>query len=316
MVYVIAQAVRDAAASLSTAVYNAAQSSTDLIYSVEDVHREFGRDLSLSDVMLVCRQLKMDVKLILDMTSSPETSIVKFKPTRGELTPISETDKGILTIKTTLQHLNSQVSQLEDRSSQLLQQTKTFIRNKERIRAKFSLRQHKIVSDILAKRLQSLETVEAILHKLQSAETDAELLSVYEIGTTTLRDFVSEKGLTVEKVDKTMDALDDALADQREVEAAMNLGNQQIASTSGVATISDEDLEAELDSLIAVPAPEPSVDVAGVMVGDVSTSEAVKLSVVENEDELLRELEALRVPDNAKRRTSDEIEVGIESVPG
>ncbi|TPX33864.1 hypothetical protein SmJEL517_g03371 [Synchytrium microbalum] len=285
-VYVLVSAVQDIANTLSESIYNGSHSSIDLIFTLQDLKLQYATNTLLSDVLLVCRQLASESKILIQLGAEAESSIIKFKPPRSNLTPINETDKGIVTIKTTLSHLNKQVSRLDERSAQLMDQTKQHIKNKDRIRAKFVLKQRKMVEDVLEKRLASLATLEAIIDKLQAAETDAELISVYQIGTRTLQEFVSHTGLTVAKVDATMDALDDVLADQREVEDAMMTGNAMVQPN-----ISEDELEQELDSILAEQA-KPAVPVAAV---NVVTEGTQKVDGSVN-DELLRELDELTVP--------------------
>jgi hypothetical protein len=61
---------------------------------------------------------------------------------------------------------------------------------------------------------------------------------------------MSEMGITVGRVEQTMDALADVMADQKEIDDSIAQGQADIASAAG-ATIDGEDLEKELDALLA-----------------------------------------------------------------
>ncbi|KAJ3085677.1 hypothetical protein HK102_013941 [Quaeritorhiza haematococci] len=159
---------------------------------------------------------------------------------------VTDVDKGIVVIKVTKRKITHQVKQLEDN----IERTKTDILEKMRVgkkqQAVLLLRQRKGMEKVLTTRLQSLESLDAIIEKIRGAETDVDVLTAYSTGTQTLKSFMEQHGLTVEKADQVMDEVQDALADQREIDEALEV-NQKI--------MFDEDLEsceAELEQLLAV----------------------------------------------------------------
>ncbi|KAI9101761.1 Snf7-domain-containing protein [Phlyctochytrium arcticum] len=189
----------------------------------------------------------------------PLLQIVKLKPLRGSsgALEVTSSDKGIIRMRTTQKTLHLQVDDLEAKIVELTKSAQRCLQNKQRERALYYLRQKKFISSIISKRIGSIETLDNILGKIQSAETEAEVLNAYQAGTDSLKTLIKTSGLTVDVVESTMDALEEALADQTEIENAMEYGQNQI--TANIAD--DEDLELELEALLLselenLPAPE------------------------------------------------------------
>lgn len=72
-----------------------------------------------------------------------------------------------------------------------------------------------------------------------------QVLSAYQIGSNSLKSFAKENNLTAESVEDTMDALQDTLADQEEVDNAITMGQNAILKPE-----EDEELEQELEGLL------------------------------------------------------------------
>jgi hypothetical protein len=66
------------------------------------------------------------------------------------------------------------------------------------------------------------------------------MLDAYKLGAQTLDLVLKKQNLTVERVEATMDLVDDALADHADVQEAMSIGGR----------VDDEGLEAELEKLM------------------------------------------------------------------
>jgi charged multivesicular body protein 7 len=68
-----------------------------------------------------------------------------------------------------------------------------------------------------------------------------QLLDAYKLGAQTLATVLQSQNLTVERVEETMDAVSDALADQKDIEEAI---------TGGVDVSDEDELERELEKLM------------------------------------------------------------------
>ncbi|KAF9113106.1 hypothetical protein BGX27_002216 [Mortierella sp. AM989] len=170
---------------------------------------------------------------------------------------ITTADRGIIELRETCKRLDIQVQDIEERISELNEKARSCVRKNQRSQATFALRQRKNLEDVLNKRLKSLDTISSILFRIQSSETDAEVLQSYKLGASTLASVMATKGqngeqlLSVDSVESTMDRLADVFADQEEVDQAMSEGTEVLlqSTTSGV-NVDEDDLIAELDALM------------------------------------------------------------------
>ncbi|KAJ3044088.1 hypothetical protein HDV00_003192 [Rhizophlyctis rosea] len=285
-VYAVVPLVRESGDRLLALIRQQAHYQTDYILSKEQLYEQYSKTaapegstspLSPLDLDILLRYLAKRLDIVVSAHADDETlEIVKVRSTKqsqSQSLVITQTDRGIVTIKITAQRLNAQVEQLETKITELTRQAQERIRHKQKERALYSIRQKKTISEVLKKRLGSLETIEAILHKIQSAETDAEIFSAYNVGADTLKNVLATSGLTVQVVEDTMDKLQDALADQKEIDDAMVAGHEAMAATSGV---DDSELEQELDALLLQDL-EQLPSVANIPLPAVTSAEEVKL---------------------------------------
>lgn len=139
------------------------------------------------------------------------------------------------------------------------------MKRSQRLQASYALKRRKNLEDVLNKRIKSLETISSILFRIQSSETDAEVLQSYRLGTNTLAAVMSTKNqdgaqlLSRDNVESTMDRLADVFADQEEVDEALSAGTEGLLESSVPGGIDEDELMAELDALTesTVP-PSPS----------------------------------------------------------
>jgi hypothetical protein len=138
-------------------------------------------------------------------------------------------------------------------------------------KALYCLKKKKTLQGILQKRLHSLETMDTILMKMEASQDDKQVkifeinkeksyslckkvVEAFNLGADALRNLLGGEGLSLESVDDAMQNIQNALRDQKEVEDAIKMGNEDIASLSGY---SDTDLEQELSNLMEEDAKPP-----------------------------------------------------------
>ncbi|KAF9334094.1 hypothetical protein BG006_002714 [Podila minutissima] len=168
---------------------------------------------------------------------------------------ITAVDRGIIELRETCKRLDNQVQDIEERIAELTDKARTCVKKGQRSQAAFALRQKKVLEEVLNKRLKSLETVNSILLRIQSSETDAEILQSYKLGSNTLASVMATKGsdgkqvLSQHNVESTMDHLADVFADQQEVDQAMSIGADMLMESSTPSGMDEDELMAELDAL-------------------------------------------------------------------
>lgn len=127
------------------------------------------------------------------------------------------------------------------------------VRDKRIELAKSHLRSRKQLEELLAKRTNTLETMQTVLLRLETAAGDIQIMQAYESATTTMKALLAHPSL--KNADQTLDAMADALADQKEVEDAIG--------SAARADIDEDELSAELAALeIKELAPEVKAPVA------------------------------------------------------
>ncbi|KAG0371399.1 hypothetical protein BGZ54_000026 [Gamsiella multidivaricata] len=178
--------------------------------------------------------------------------VIRDKSKQEVTTP----DRGIIELRQTCKRLDNQVQDIEERISQLTEKARACVKKNQKSQATFALRQRKNLEDVLNKRLTSLDTLSSILFRIQSSETDAEVLQSYKLGASTLASVMATKDengqqmLSRDNVESAMDRLADVFADQQEVDQAMNEGTAILLESTTPGGIDEDDLMAELDALM------------------------------------------------------------------
>lgn len=131
----------------------------------------------------------------------------------------------------------------------MTEKARACVKKNQRRQAAYALRTRKHLEDVLQKRTHSLDMLSSILFRIQASETDTQILQSYKLGANTLASIMATKGtdgkevLSLNEVEKTMDQIADAFADQQEVDDAISAG-------AGTGEVSDDELMAELDALM------------------------------------------------------------------
>lgn len=76
-----------------------------------------------------------------------------------------------------------------------------------------------------------------------------QVVRAFNLGADALRTILNDKDLNPESIEKTMEKVQDSLEDQKDVENAIQAGNNQAADIY-LPDVNDEELENELDSLV------------------------------------------------------------------
>ncbi|CAJ0748803.1 5813_t:CDS:2 [Entrophospora sp. SA101] len=242
---------------------------SDNLYTLATFKSEFatkiipGSVLTDTDIKVLITYLEYDRKVIVTKNlsneslhkhdSNPDDLVIKFclKKNNNKLKlEITELDCNIITIKETSRKLLEQIQDIETRIKELKTAASKYISLKQKALAMRDLRKKLLLDKILVKRINSLETVETILLKIQEAVSDAEIIEGYKAGADALQNTLAISGLSIDKVDETMDHLQEVLADQKEIDDAMKSGQDSILDAALNNDVDDE-LEKELEDLLA-----------------------------------------------------------------
>ncbi|EJD41067.1 hypothetical protein AURDEDRAFT_90579 [Auricularia subglabra TFB-10046 SS5] len=219
-------------------------SLTSSLYTFDSFRTTFAAcalpDVTLSDADLkaLIRYLSRDKGVIVS-----DKEVIKFVEPEEEHA-ITEVDRGVLQMETAVVKLEAQVAEIQKQISERAEKISTALRAAQKTLAMSYLRSRKQLEDLLSKRLGALETLQTQLSTVERAVGDAEIMEAYEKSTHTLRAALADPRLQRDRVEATMDGMAEALADHREIEDAMKLGE------IGIVPEADEDeLAAELAGL-------------------------------------------------------------------
>lgn len=204
-----------------------------------------------NDLKMIERLLIKQNKLLVGKQGfNIESSTIVYKfhihPTTV-IAPITEIDFGRLTLKRTACNLTKQIEAMHLDIERLRAEIKVALSEKAKPKAMLSLKRAKRLEEIVEKRSNSLLTIEQIIEKIESAESEEKILQAYSVGSKALRSIISRTDIG--QVENTMDELAEVLADQREIESVMEQGQEEIISSHQL-KYEDSDLEKELEALL------------------------------------------------------------------
>lgn len=219
-------------------------SLTSSLYTLDSFRATFAGcalpDVTLSDADLkvLIRYLSRDKRVVV-----ADKEVIKFVEPEQD-SAITEVDRGVLQMQTAVTKLEVQIAEIQKQISERTEKIASALRSAQKPLAMSYLRSRKQLEDLLSKRLGALETLQTQLSTVERAVGDAEIMEAYEASTRTLRVALADPRLQRERVEATMDGMAEALADHREIEDAMELGEIGI-----VPETDDDELAAELAGL-------------------------------------------------------------------
>ncbi|KAI0032209.1 Snf7-domain-containing protein [Vararia minispora EC-137] len=250
--YVFVDLLEQAASAVITRQRDVGTGLADALYNFESFKDAFaahalpGVVLSDADVRVLVKFLQRDKHVLV-----ADKDVIKFStPAVEELSEITTVDCGILELKTAISRLQVQTNSLQQKIDACTRRAMEAVRQKHEMVAKTCLRARKHLSEVLAQRHASLETLQSTLIQVEAAADNIHIMKSYESSTATLRALLAHPSLQRESVDKTLDAIANANADAREIDDAIRVGGDIAASEAG-ATVDDDEIAAELASLAA-----------------------------------------------------------------
>lgn len=124
---------------------------------------------------------------------------------------ISEVERSSYVLQKDETALQKNIEQLEEEKAKLTEEAREYIRKGMRQLAKSSLRKKHALEQCIEKRVQALENVQALLHRVKEAETDGQVLESYKLGVSALKKTLAEAGLTEDNVENTRAELEEVL---------------------------------------------------------------------------------------------------------
>lgn len=177
-------------------------------------------------------------------------NVIKLEHSQSEkLSAITEEEKGVVNVKDTYARLESQVEEIEMRIKERQVKLEVALRDKKREQALSHLRSKKMLEEVLEKRTKSMETLHGVLIKIEQAASDVEIVKAYEMSTSSLKALLANERLQPERIEASMDQMQDTIADADEVRRAVEMGNEGVRRAAGEEEMDEEEMEAELKRL-------------------------------------------------------------------
>mmetsp|Transcript_15581 Transcript_15581/g.25806 ORF Transcript_15581/g.25806 Transcript_15581/m.25806 type:complete len:469 (+) Transcript_15581:30-1436(+) len=215
----------------------------ELMSDIVEVAKRRGHALSTRDIELIGSYLVNSRQAAQFQLESGEKVLKVALPGKRRVT-VTDVDRGIARMKITSRVLERQVLKLESSVADLTSRAQVAATSKRREEAKRHLAMRRKVTEMLDARRKALNTLSEIHTKIEETHVNSKIIDAYREGTQALRAATVGAGLTAEKVDDVMLGLQEALADQKEIDDALSHG--------GIAEEADETgLLAELESLEA-----------------------------------------------------------------
>lgn len=243
---VVVPNVESAARSVLSRQESNASSYSDKVWNTQTFEREFvdcvDPPLSSKDLKLLIRYLERDIG---ELQTAP--GVVKFSKE-----PVTETDRSVLNVKTTLADVSNRVKALEKRVEELDQTARESIAasppRKTQAKNAIALKQH-LNAQVLPPLHASERNLSELLFKIDSSASEVEVLKALQDGSAALKNVMEEgrkitgKESYVEGVEGVMDTVRETLDEYNEGEGEWR------DQLEGVAPMDQYELDAELKAL-------------------------------------------------------------------
>ncbi|KAE8539391.1 hypothetical protein D1P53_004491 [Cryptococcus gattii VGV] len=167
----------------------------------------------------------------------------------AESHPISEADRGAVSVLNALRRVEKQIVGIEEQISQSHEKAKKYLASKQKNIALSYLRSKRHLEDLLAKRVASSEQLHAVIRSIDQAKGDVEIMAAYENSTSTLTQVLAHPSLSFERIAATTDALSEAMANQEEIDQAVRIGGE-VAMGGKRVEVDEDELAKELEELV------------------------------------------------------------------
>ncbi|ORX43151.1 hypothetical protein BCR36DRAFT_304615 [Piromyces finnis] len=199
--------------------------------------------LSEFDIEIILNQLQRDNNISLMIQDDITMLKFKEKNSKNKNIEFSSSDINILKLKNQIEMISNQVKQDEDKKDSIQARVMKCIVNKQKVQALYLLKEKKIIQLFIEKKMSSYNTLQDILLKIQSCESNNDILNAMKLGSDTLKQFIEEKNLSVDRIDDVFTYIENTLMDFDEIESSIKQ-NQSVINNS------DEEFEEELDKLL------------------------------------------------------------------
>ncbi|GAA6006364.1 hypothetical protein JCM11491_004928 [Sporobolomyces phaffii] len=225
--WVIPDLVERAAASVAPRFSDLHVDALSRLYTVKSFQEKLG-SVALSGVVLSERDCRVLVTYLAGKGHCTiEGDVIKFAPplsgtSRAQVTTITESDRSILNLVSTLSTLSNYIASLESRIAAEHAQAVSYVSKKQPNMVKSHLVAKKRLEKVLDERVGSRDKLQEVMLGIERAKGDEETLEALSLGSSTLREVLASPTLQLSNIEATTSALDDALIAANEINDAVD----------------------------------------------------------------------------------------------
>ncbi|KAG8194820.1 hypothetical protein JTE90_017259 [Oedothorax gibbosus] len=274
--FVVLAVVKDIAAQILKRYYHLVDTKwTDNAVFLEHFKQECKDICSDSNFQLAVIQLQRE-KLAYVFEEYGE-KVIKFrKMQEKKVEPLSELDKGVLSLNRARDTILDDVDTLEQKIISLNETIKDLLKKGLKTKAMLTLKEKKRLEIVLKKKSVALDNIENLLHQLKNAGSEKMVLDAYRTGALAMKRTTSGE-LDLDNIDEVMADVKECLDDYSEVQ---NTLSKPVSMEDSL-----EEFEAELDELLS----EEKTERTAAMKAKDSPPRA-------SDEEIMKRLAALRTP--------------------
>ncbi|XP_055937783.1 charged multivesicular body protein 7-like [Argiope bruennichi] len=273
--FIILSVVKDLSAKILKRYYELIDTKwTDNAVFLEHLRQECKDICSESNFELAVMQLQREK--IASVFEEYGEKVIKFRKfEEKKIEPLSEIDKGVLSLKRARDTILDDMDALETSILSCEEEAKNLVKKGFKSKAMLSLKKKKRLETLLKKKSIAFDNIENLLCQLKNTGTEKMVLEAYRTGVQAMKRTTTGE-LDLDNIDVVMSDVQGVLEDYNEVQSTL--------SKSVTADDSLEEFEEELENLIAEDK------------SPVKEKRRKESTPRVNDDELLKRLEALRAP--------------------
>lgn len=162
---------------------------------------------------------------------------------------LGEHEREIVKVRETSEKLERQVEDIEARIKERQGRIENCLRQNSKNQALSYLRSRKALEALRDKRVGALEVLHSVLLKIEQAASDVEVMKAYESSTASLKTLLRSEHLQPDRIEASMDAMQESLSNADEIRQAIEVGQNGIQASTGAHQADQDDIEQELEAL-------------------------------------------------------------------
>ncbi|BFZ17258.1 hypothetical protein BsWGS_20297 [Bradybaena similaris] len=181
---------------------------------------------------------------------------------KKKVSRVTEQDKAILQLKQQRDKLKQYQKKITVQLERDREVARTLLKNGKKDKAKLMLRKKKFQESLLIKTDSQLENIERLVHDLEYAQVEQEVIKGLQIGNASLKKI--HEIMSLEDVERIMEETQEGIEKQREIDELLS---------GGLSAQDESDVLAELDEIVKQSEAEENIFLPDVPTGKIEEKE-------------------------------------------